>query len=528
MLPKLPLDLSTFRELRKSQYMYVDKTKYAYDIITGGRRYFLSRPRRFGKSLFVSTLREILHGNKELFDGLWIGNSNHHWEKYGVIEFDLSTLGIDSPETLKRGLCHALKEIARDYSLEIETDFTSPELALRDVVNSLRNRFGKIAILIDEYDNPILQVLKDTNKAEEMRNAIRRFFATIKGLDFIDFVFITGVSSFTRAGLFSGINNLRDMTLKNEFAGICGYTEEEVEHHFAGYIQEWSKKENIPYDDLRTQIKDWYNGYSFGSRVSTVYNPFSFMNALEAQSFKNFWFQSGTPTFLIEELKKEYRKEEAHIIDPEKFETTEDSLGIFDVGATPLPALMFQTGYLTITAFDQEKKLYKLGYPNHEVRTALQKHLLGIFAKLDFISTERISLQLRSAFNSGNIDEVVSLIKQLFTNVPYQIHGKEEKFYHALLQVTCGAAGIKSQSEYSISHGRIDMVLDLPNILYVVEVKLNDSADVAIAQIEERRYYEPFLNCGKPITLLGLSFKKEPKVFDLTYKVKYLKHTSSN
>jgi hypothetical protein len=508
--------------------MYVDKTKYAYDIITGGRRYFLSRPRRFGKSLFVSTLREILHGNKGLFNGLWIGNSDYHWEKCGVIEFDLSTLGIDSPETLKTGLCYALEEIAHDYSLEIETDFTSPELALRDVVKSLRDRFGKTAILIDEYDNPILQVLKDTNNAEEMRNAIRRFFATIKGLDFIDFVFITGVSSFTKAGLFSGINNLRDMTLNDKFAGICGYTEEEIEHYFTEYIQEWSKQANISHNDLRVQIKDWYNGYSFGSSVSTVYNPFSLMNALETKSFKNFWFQSGTPTFLIEELKKEYRKEEYHIIDPEKFETTEDSLGIFDVGATPLPSLMFQTGYLTITAFDQERKLYKLGYPNQEVKTALQKHLLGIFSQLDFLSAERLSLQLRAAFNNSNVDEAVSLIKQLFTNVPYQLHVKEEKFYHALLQVTCGAAGIKSQSEYSISHGRIDLMLDLPNVLYVIEVKLNDSADVALEQIEERRYYEPFIVRGKPITLIGLSFKREQKKFDVTYKIRHLKLGSIN
>ena len=273
---------------------------------------------------------------------------------------------------------------------------------MRDVVKALYGRFGKVAILVDEYDNPILQVLKDTTQSEEIRNAIRRFFAAIKGLDaFIDFVFITGVSSFTKAGLFSGINNLRNMTLNDKFAAVCGYTDEEVDSYFADYIEAWSKQVNIPYNDLRSQIKSWYNGYSFGGSVPTVYNPFSFMNALEAQSFKNFWFQSGTPTFLIEELKKEYRKEEYHIIDPEKFETTEDSLGIFDIGATPLPALMFQTGYLTITEFDREKNLYKLGYPNLEVKTALQKYLLGIFAQLDFIAAERMSLQLRSALNSG-------------------------------------------------------------------------------------------------------------------------------
>jgi len=522
-LPRLPLDLSTFCQLRKSGYLYVDKTKYAYDLITGGRRYFLSRPRRFGKSLFVSTLKEILDGNRALFNGLLIANTDYHWEKYGVIELDLSSLGIDSPETLKSGLCFALKSIARDYSLTIEIDATSPELALHSVVKALHAHFGRVAILVDEYDNPILQVLKDANQAEEIRNAIRRFFATIKGLDkYIDFVFITGVSSFAKAGLFSGINNLRTMTLNEQFAGICGYTDEEVDRYFTDYIQAWALEENIPYDDLRQQVKSWYNGYRFGSNVASVYNPFSLMNALDAQAFKNFWFQSGTPTFLVDEFKKEYRKAESQIFDPEKFETTEDSLGIFDVGATPLPALMFQTGYLTISAYDREKNLYKLGYPNHEVRTALQQYLLGIFAQLDFIAAERMSLQLRSVLNHGDVAEGIILLKQLFANVPYQLHVKEEKFYHALLQVICGASGIKAQSEYSTSHGRIDLVLDLPNVLYVVEVKFNVSAEIALAQIEERRYYESFLSCGKPITLLGIAFKRKPKNFDISYAFKHL------
>jgi hypothetical protein len=523
MLTKLPIGISTFSELRKSQCLYVDKTRYAYDIITGYRRYFLSRPRRFGKSLFVSTLREILRGNKNLFEDLWISKSDYCWEKYGVIEFDLSTLGIDSLETLKNGLCYVLKEVAQDYSLGIEINATSSELALRDVVKALYNRFGKVAILVDEYDNPILQVLKDPNKSEEIRNAIRRFFAAIKGLDaFIDFVFITGVSAFTKAGLFSGINNLIDITLDNAYSNICGYTQEEIDSYFSEYISEWSNQENISHEELRTNIKNWYNGYRFASNLSSVYNPFSFMNALRARALKNFWFQSGTPNFLVEELKKEYRRGEYHIFDPEKFEATEDSLGIFDVGATPLPALMFQTGYLTIISFDQEKNLYKLGYPNLEVKTALQRHLLGIFSQLDFLQAERISLQLRAAFNNCKIEEAVLLIKQLFTKVPYQLHVKEEKFYHALLQVTCGAAGIKSQSEYSISHGRIDLVLDLPKLLYIIEIKINNSADVALEQIEERKYYEPFISNDKPIILLGLSFKRDSKKFEISYKSRRL------
>lgn len=523
MLSKLPLDLSTFSELRKSKYLYVDKTEHAHSLITEGRRYFLSRPRRFGKSLFVSTLKEILRNKKELFEGLWIAKSNYPWKEYGVIVLDLSTLGIDSPEMLKTGLCHALKEISDDYLLGVDVDATSPELALRSVVKALHARFGSVAVLVDEYDYPILQVLENPNQATGMRDGIRRFFATIKGLDeYIDFVFITGVSSFAKAGLFSGMNNLRTLTLNEKFADICGYTDTEVDNYFTEYIQAWATKDNVAFIELRKQIKDWYNGYHFGSNVTSVYNPFSIMNALDLQAFKNFWFQTAAPTFLIDQLKKEYSKEKEDIFDPEKFETTEDSLGIFDIGATPLPVLMFQAGYLTISEYDTEKNLYKLGYPNFEVKTAVQRYLLGIFAKLDLAAAERISLHLRSAFSRKNIEEAISLLRQLFANVPYQLHVKEEKFYHALLQVIFGASGIKAQSESSTSHGRIDLVLDLENMLYVIEVKLNESAEKALAQIEERRYFEGYLSHGKPIILLGISFKREPKNFEITYDFKDL------
>jgi hypothetical protein len=519
MLPRLPLDLSTFSILRKSHYLYVDKTKYAYDLITGGRRFFLSRPRRFGKSLFVSTLKEILSGNKDLFDGLWIEKSDYQWHPHGVIVFDFSILGINDADSFKIGIITALQKTIKMYGLEIFIDNLGPEVALDKVVGALYDSFGHVAILVDEYDIPILHALQDAPRASVIRDAIRSFFATIKGLDaYVDFVFITGVSSFAKAGLFSGMNNLQVITLNKRFAGICGYTDEEVDHYFAGYMQDWASKEGTPYAQLRQEIKTWYNGYRFGVNVVAVYNPFSLMHVLAGQEFKNFWFQSGTPTFLINVLKKEH-----HTFDHEKLETTEDALGVFDVGATPLMALMFQSGYLTIVGYDKETQLYRLDYPNEEVRISLQKYLLEVFARLDVISAERMSREFRAALNNGDIEEAVYLLKQLFAHVPYQLHGKEEKFYHALLQMVLSVSGIRAQSEYSTSHGRIDLVVELPKVLYIMEVKFNASAEVALKQIEERRYYEPFIKNGKPITLLGLEFKREPNNFDVAYAVKYMK-----
>lgn len=518
MLSKLPIDLSTFRTLRESHYVYVDKTKYAYDIITGGRRFFLSRPRRFGKSLFVSMLKEVLEGNKKLFDGLWIGDSSYAWQKYGVIALDFSVLGINSAQTLQSGLKYSLLNVARQYDLEIDNKPNEPEIILDRVVKALRDRFGFVAILIDEYDNPILHALKDTDRARVIRDGISQFFSAIKGLDaYIDFVFITGITSFAKAGLFSGMNNVRIMTLDPRYAGVCGYNDDEVDAYFIKHIQAWAIKEDIPYKQLRQKIKEWYNGYCFGKDVRSVYNPFSLMNALDKQEFKNFWFQSGAPTFLIEILKKEYLS-----YDPDYLEVSEDFLGIFDVGATPVVALMFQAGYLTIVGYDREQNSYTLDYPNYEVKTALQKYLLEVFARLDSVAAERISFQLRAALNKENIQEVVVLIEQLFSKVPYQLHVKEEKYYHSLLLMLCAASGIKTHSEYSTSDGRIDLVLELSQKIYLVEVKFNKPVNIALEQIKNREYFKPFFDWNKSVILIGLSFMREPNHFSVVYEAEKL------
>lgn len=518
MIRKLPLDISTFSELRLSNYVYVDKTEYMYRMITGGRRFFLSRPRRFGKSLLVSTLKEILSGNKDLFNGLWITKSDYQWKEYGVINLDLSGVAGGNAEQLKNGLQQLLIEIANEYKLNIDLKLAEPGLMLRSLIKGLRAHFDSVAILVDEYDSPILRALKNPIQAEEIRSTIQQFFTTIKSLDAdINFVFITGVSSFARAGLFSGINNLTILTLDERYAAICGYTDEEVDLHFKDHITTWAQKKDVPYDQVREQIKAWYNGYRFSENEISVYNPFSLMHALDIQKFKNFWFQSGTPTFLVEVLKKEYKN-----FNPEKLEISEDSLGIFDIGTTPLLTLMFQAGYLTITGYNSERRRYILGYPNQEVRDSLQIYLFEVFAHVDHNTAEHATNAFYNALESGEIKQIIFTLKQLFVHVPYQLHIPEEKFYHALFQMACTATRIKAQSEYSISHGRIDLVLDLPKFLYVIEIKFNKPAQEALAQIEERRYYERFLDQKKPIILLGLSFERAPSHFDISYTMRQI------
>jgi hypothetical protein len=515
---KLPVDISTFSELITSNYVYVDKTEYLYQMITEGRRYFLSRPRRFGKSLLVSTLKEILSGRKELFDGLWISDSDYQWQEHGVIDLDFSKLTVDSFDTFQESLLHMLGRMVKFYAIELKKNPIQPELILEDIVLELLARFGRVALLIDEYDSPILKTLHNEDLAKKIRDKIQQFFTTIKSLDKeIQFVFITGVTSFAKAGLFSGINNVQIITLRDKYAAVCGYTDKEVDNYFSDYMIAWAQAKNVSYNALRQDIKKWYNGYSFGMNVPKVYNPFSLMNALHTQNLENFWFQSGMPTFLVEIMKKEYKD-----FDPDFLQASRDFLGVFDVGAIPLISLMFQAGYLTIVDYDADIDLYTLDYPNYEVKRSMQKYLLEVFAHIDPELGNNLSKQFKIALGKQDVETAVEILQRLFAHVPYQLHMKEEKYYHSLVMAVCLCAGIKERAEYSTSHGRIDLVIELLKVVYVIEIKFNKPAEVALAQIEERRYYEPFVDDNKQVILLGLSFNREPSNFTVTYAMKQL------
>lgn len=523
MLLRLPVDVSDFSVLREAGYLYVDKTKYAYDLITGGRRYFLSRPRRFGKSLMVSTLNEIFNCNKKLFNSLWLAQSDYHWQAYGVINLDFSRFSSQNAAKFEIGLIDCLIKIAKSYQVEIDSSTGELGIIFENLVLALREKYGRVAIIIDEYDRPLVHNLHTLKIAVALRYVMQDFFATIKSHDKkIDFVFITGVSAFSKSGLFSGLNNLQNLTLDTQYAAICGYTDAEIDRYFHDYINLWAQQKKLTSLAIRQELKNWYNGYRFSVSVETVYNPFSLTNAFNMQDCKNFWLQTGTPTFLISELKQVYRKLEYRLLDPESFEVTEDSLGLFDIEAVPLPALMFQTGYLTISHYDSRREAYSLCYPNQEVRRSAQNYLLAVFTLSDPNILKTTVLKLETALNNQELDLAIDLLKIIFAKVPYPLHIPLESFYHSLLQMVLVTSGIKSQAEYNTSHGSIDLVLDLPNIIYVVEIKFNKTAELALAQIDHKRYYEPLLDNNKPIILLGINFQKTTGKFEITYAFKRL------
>jgi hypothetical protein len=339
-------------------------------------------------------LSEVLLGNRDLFHGLLIYESDYDWLPHGVIALDLSSLDVTNPNELSHGISDRLAEIVRMHRLDITLDRLSAGLDLRKVVQALHERFGRVAVLIDEYDSPVLRRLNNKEQAEAMRDTLHGFFSAIKGLDeYINFVFITGVSSFAKAGIFSGMNNLQIITLREAYADICGYTDLEVDTHLSPYVQAWVDKTSMSFDEQRKKIKDWYNGYRFSSSPSAVYTPFSVMNALHNQKLENFWFASGTPKFLIGELEKKQQDNPEvfdAIVQGDTIEASQGSLGVFDIGLTPIPALMFQTGYLTIVGYDESQNNYQLGYPNHEVQQALQLYLLSIITSLDTDATNDI------------------------------------------------------------------------------------------------------------------------------------------
>ncbi len=503
----LPFSLQSFSKLRNLNCLYVDKTKYAYELIIQEQSFFLSRPRRFGKSLFLSTLKEILLGKRELFKDLWIATTDYKWPVYGVIHLDFSCVDSTDATTAKASICQSLANIAFEYGLSISLSASSPNDALNTLTRALFAKFNRVAILIDEYDHAILSTLHSEQLSEVLK-VVQSFFSTVKSLgDYVYFLFITGVSSFAKAGLFSGMSHPEDLSNMPGFACVCGYTEEEIDKYFIPYLEKMAEERKEDLIDLRIELKNLYNGYNFAENMPAVYNPFSFIKALRGEKLGNFWFDSGTPSFLVEILKREYAKKNLNIFHVEEFRISDMEPKYFDVNAISLPALMLQTGYLTIKSFAEGS--YKLGFPNLEVQAALQRHMMGILLNLDLSEISNFASDLAIALIREDVEKVISLLKNLVSQVPAKLHIPREKFYHALLIVTFQACGVKTLAEHLTADGSIDLVLELPKLFYVIEIKFNKSAKSALKQIEEKEYYQPYLQRGKAIRLLGISFMRK-------------------
>ena len=512
---KLPVGISSFEKIRKEGYLYIDKTEYIYQLIDRGIYYFLARPRRFGKSLLVSTLRCLFDGKKELFEGLWIYDK-WDWEKrYPVILVDFNEIKAEDKKTLEEDLIGILDTYRERYSLFRRERLSLPRL-FKKVIVSLSDSFSsEVVCLIDEYDRPIINHIGlggDRLKiAKDNREILKEFYGVLKESHVTDrtkFVLLTGVSKFSRVSVFSELNNLSDITMDRRYAEILGITEDELDRVFLPYLKRIAEEQGVSYKTAREKLKAYYNGYRFSRRDVLVYNPFSLLRCLDEYEFQSYWFETGTPTFLVNLI----REKDYPITNMEHIRLKESVFSTYELENLSVNALLFQTGYLTIK--DVRGEIYTLSYPNTEVKKAFNEHILRLYTGQEEVTT--IAEDIREGFEAGDIERVMELMKGIYGGIPYTLIGGmgREGYYHSIFYSIIQSSGLSSISELLTAKGRVDMVIQLSGRVYIIEFKCNQSADIAIAQIREKGYADRFIGIGKEIVLVGINFSTEKRNID--------------
>jgi len=502
-MKKLPIGIQTFSDLIQENYVYVDKTKYIFDMIDSGKYYFLSRPRRFGKSLLISTIANIFNGNKELFKNLAINSLPYDWKTYPVIMISFSDIRYTTAETLEQGIMLCLQRIAKPYQIILANELSSGEM-LQELVIQL-SISGRVVLLIDEYDYPIIQHIHNESSAYAMRETLKAFYSVIKGLDqYLQFCFLTGVSKFSQTSIFSGLNNLNDISLDRKFNELLGYTNNEIITHFQPHLAAAAQYNKCSEEQLLTQITEWYDGYHFtGDQHATkMYNPFSVLLFLSKQVFSNYWFKTGTPTFLINLFKKyNYSMQ-----DFDHIEATENELGAFEIENISLKTLLFQTGYLTIKSYNSLTRNYLLTYPNKETVDSLVEHLFTSLTTKSGLLINNAAVALLHAFEEYNFEKIHMALTQFFASIPYTIKINAEKYYQTIFYVLLKVIGADIIVEQPTNIGRIDAVIQTKDKYFVIEMKINDTADIALKQIKQNKYYQSYQLLNKEIILVGIAF----------------------
>ncbi len=511
-MKKLPISIQTFEKIRKEGNIYVDKTNFVHQLVTRGTYYFLARPRRFGKSLLLTTLKSFFEGKQELFEGLFIYKKERSWKKYPVIHIDYSLIEYKKSRTFfETSLLNQINKIAVSNSIKLQNTIIAD--AFSELVTTLYEKFGPVVILVDEYDKAMVDLLTEEKRFEENREVLRGLYGAMKGLDaYLRFVMLTGVSRFAKVNVFSGLNNLEDISMDESFSAIAGFTQSELETYFKDHLKGVQKKFGFSWQELLQQYKHKYNGYSWDGN-QRLYNPFSILKSLKEQDFGNYWFSTGTPSFLIELAKKQKAL-------PAQVENTivADLIGHSSNFKTlPLMALLFQTGYLTIVAVEREgiNKYYHLGYPNDEVQFAFTSYLLAMFVGKDEFDVQPEAIWLRRALKEENTEKFLKLLGSFLADIPARLHVKKEAYYHSLIYLILRLLGVRMLLEKETNRGRIDAVLEFDDKVYIIEFKFGTNTRVkkvetlskqALAQIVAKRYHEPYLSLNKKIILLGIGY----------------------
>ena len=497
-----PVGIQSFEEIREGGYCYVDKTDLIYQLVKTGKYYFLSRPRRFGKSLLISTLEAYFLGKKELFKGLAMEGLEKDWTTHPVLHLDLNTQKYDTPEALNNVLEENLNYWESLYGA------SESEIGVARRFNGIIRRAAekagqKVVVLVDEYDKPMLQAIGNEPLLTDYRNTLKAFYGALKSNDkYLRFALLTGVTKFSKVSVFSDLNNLMDISLSNRFANICGITENELHRDLEEDIRLLAEANGMNETEARQTLKEWYDGYHFAENTEDIYNPFSLLNTLAEMKFGSYWFETGTPTFLVELLQRS--KYDLHRLTEEM--ATADSLGGIDTMETNPVPILYQSGYLTIKGFDKEFRTYELGLPNKEVEEGFTKFLLPNYASL---SSGNPSFEISSfvrEVRGGNIDAFMRRLQSFFADTPYELARDLERHYQNVLFIVFKLLGFYTRAEYRTSNGRIDMVVKTDRYIYVMEFKLDGTAEEAIRQINEKGYAAPFTSDGRTLYKIGVNF----------------------
>ena len=502
-----PIGIQDFESLRNDGYVYVDKTALIYKLATTGRYYFLSRPRRFGKSLLISTMEAYFRGKRELFKGLAIEQLEKDWKEYPILHIDLNTAKYDSADALLNVLNDILSYWESQYGSS-PTEVT-PELRFKGIVRRACEKTGqRVVILVDEYDKPMLQAIGDEALQDEYRNTLKAFYSVLKTQDrYIKFAFLTGVTKFGKVSVFSDLNNLDDISMDNRYIDICGITEQEMHRYFEESLHELAAGEHLTYEETCDRLRLLYDGYHFEVDTVGMYNPFSLLNTLNKHKFGDYWFETGTPSFLVYLLKQA----DYNLNNLQEEMVSADVLNSVDsMSKNPIPVI-YQSGYLTIKGYDERFRIYKLGFPNKEVENGFVKYLLPMYTPIEENKSEFYIANFVSDIEKGNPDGFMERLQSLFADSDYKITGKMEKYFQNSMYLIFKMMGFFTEVERTTSRGRMDIVMKTKDYIYVMELKLDGTADEALKQIEDKGYAEPFKTDGRQIYKIGVSFSSETR-----------------
>ena len=505
---KYPIGIQTFSEIRERNYLYIDKTQYLVDFIDKGYKYvFLSRPRRFGKSLFASMIHAYYEGRKDLFEGLAMGEYEKDWVKHPVLHFDMSAAKHMDKDMLERYLADMLTDQEAVFGYKSEKQ--DPNIRLKDLVVTANRLTGrKVALIIDEYDAPLLDVVHEELNLVALRRAMQNFYSPIKSLDpYLEFVFLTGITKFAQLSIFSELNNLFNISMYDKYSAICGISSEELHTQMLPDVERLAEHLHLSVDETFERLKRKYDGYHFSKNSEDVYNPFSLIKALASGDIGDYWFDSGTPTYIIKLLQKynvglrDLTGQDAGVSD---FDVSPENM------TTALP-LLYQSGYLTIKHYEPMIDLYTQGYPNEEVRTGMVRSLAANYLTPAEGTNSSFVIKFVKAVIADDMEQALTLMRAYLAGVSYRLSNKTERDVQTIFYLVFSLIGSFIKVEEESAHGRADVVITLPSVVYVMELKFDGSADAALRQIDEKGYLIPYTADGKRLVKVGVNYSSEER-----------------